>query len=80
MTMNERLVDLYNLDIMRHLESVHLPSLVAKCDALEQCVYEIAKSLSEEKRTAIQNYIDMRNNLEFETVKAAMRYSKKYYL
>ena len=77
--MDNGLQDLYNLVSMSQYEDVHLLTLSEQCAVLEDRVYEIAKSLPPKMRHIIQDYISTRNDLEVETVKAAMRWAKQHY-
>ena len=47
--------------------------------ALEEQIYNLAKTLPEEKRRLIEEYINMRNDLEVETYKTALRWGKDHY-
>ena len=77
--MDGQITDLYRLPDIDKYEDVHLLTLSESCSTLEEKVYEIAKSLPDQKRRIIEAYISTRNDLEVETFKTALRWGKKHY-
>ena len=75
-TMDERLLDLYRLPNIADYEDVHLLTLRENCAVLEDQVRDVLSRVSDHDRYILQAYIDMRNELEFETVKTALRWGK----
>ena len=47
------------------------------CDRIEQQLLDISYDLPMEQRMMIEGYIDLRNELEFESVKLALRFGKQ---
>lgn len=76
MNMDDRLMDLYKLSDVNDDEDVHLLTLRENCAVLESQLMDIALQLDNKDRQILEGYIDMRNDLEFETVKAAMLWAK----
>lgn len=77
--MDDRIIDLYKLPNISEYEDVHLQTLRENCAALEERVYDILTRVSDCDRQTIEAYIDMRNDLEFESVKTALRWGKRNY-
>ena len=74
--MDERLLDLYRLPNIADYEDVYLLTLRENCAVLEDQVRDVLSRVSDHDRYILQAYIDMRNELEFETVKTALRWGK----
>ena len=77
--MDEQISALYRLPNIEKYEDVHLLTLSENCAALEEQVYAIAEALPEKKRQIIERYINLRNDLEVETLKTALRWGKHHY-
>lgn len=77
--MDDRITGLYQLPDISQYEDVRLLSLKENCAMLEAQVYDILPRLSEQDRYVIEAYIGLRDDLEYETVKAALRCGKRYY-
>ena len=77
--MKESVWNLYRLPNIGEYEDVSLLSLSETCARLEERLYAFAKTLPEEDRQMIEAYIRTRNDLEVETVKAALRWGKQHY-
>ena len=73
-TLDERLFDLYKLPGIEQWEDLHLLTLAEQCAVLEDRLYTLAKTLPEKHQQAIAVYIDARNDLEVESIKAALRF------
>lgn len=77
--MDDRIKDMYYLPNIENYEDVHLLTLAESCAVLEERVCEIAKTLPNKKRQVIEAYISMRNDLEVESIKTALRWGKRNY-
>lgn len=77
--MDERILDLYRVPGISQHEDIHLLTLSETCAVLEDKVYAIANKLSEKDKLIIHDYINTRNDLEFESIKTALRYGKRNY-
>lgn len=71
--MDNRLYSFYTHPDAKKCKNDHLLSLAENCAVLEDRVLSIMESLPFEQQQTIQAYIDFRNDLEVESVKAAMR-------
>lgn len=78
-TMNSDLTDLYKLPDIEKYEDLHLLTLSETCAVLEDRVHTIAKDLPSDQKMVIEAYISARNDLETESVKAALRWGKQNY-
>ena len=58
---------------------MNLLVLSERCAVLEEQVLAIVRALPEEKRYVIEAYIGIRDDLEVETVKTALRWGKQHY-
>ena len=77
--MDTHITDLYKLPNMSLFENLDLLALSESCAALEEQVCQIAKDLPDNKRQLIEAYIHIRNDLEVETFKTALRCGKLHY-
>ena len=75
--MNKWLSDLYDLRELCGEQNVNLWELREHCDRIEQQLLDISYDLPMEQRMMIEGYIDLRNELEFESVKLALRFGKQ---
>lgn len=75
--MNKRLSDLYELPDLCGEQNLYLSELREHCDRLERQLLDISYDLPMELRMLIEGYIDLRNELEFESVKVALRFGKQ---
>lgn len=75
--MDERLRNLFCVPDRGAWENVYLLDLRTHCGALEERVRNLP--LSPEDRQTLEAYIDVRNELEFESVKLALRWGKRHY-
>ena len=71
--------DFYRLPNMEEYAQINLLSLSENCAVLEEQVYEILKTLPQEQQQVIEAYIRTRDDLEVETMKAALRWGKQHY-
>lgn len=74
--MNERLKDLYWMAEDVSPQDVYLLDLVEQCAHMEMRVREMMEKCSVHDRQILECYLDLRDELEFQTVKTALRYSK----
>lgn len=77
--MEDRMIDFYRLPSISEYEEICLLTLRENCSCLEMQVLDILDNLPDHDRQVIESYIDMRNELEFETVKTALRWGKRHY-
>ena len=77
--MNKTVRDLYNVPNINEYQDLNLLELSECCAALESQVLVIARSLPLKERQIIEVYISTRDDLEFETVKTALRWGKRHY-
>lgn len=74
--MEERLRDLYRLPEGVLPQDVYLLDLAEQCAQLEVRVREMMENLSGHDRGILESYLELRDELEYQTVKAALRFSK----
>lgn len=77
--MDGQVADLYKLPDIKEYEDLHLLTLSENCAELEAQVYRLAKGLRDEERQIIEAYISLRNDLEVETFKTALRWGNRHY-
>lgn len=77
--MENSLDTLYHLPDIEQYEDVHLLTLRDNCTMLEEKVRLILDTMPLEHQQTIEAYIDMRDELELQSVKAALRWGKKYH-
>ena len=75
--MNERIRDLYAIPNITEQEDVCLQTLLEHCIVLEEQLRELSEKLSDHERQIVEAYLDARNEMEFQTVKIALRWGKK---
>ncbi len=76
--MNDPLLDFYQLPDIEKYENFHLQTLSEQCDILEEQLRAIIAPLPEKDRSVIEAYLDMRNDLEVETIRTALRWGMNY--
>ncbi len=60
-------------------QEICLLMLREQCDTLEErLVHEVLPELSDKERQIIEVYMELRDELEFQTVKAALRIGKRH--
>ena len=74
--MEERIRDLYRLPEGVLPQDVYLLDLAEQCAQLEVRVREMMENLSGHDRGILESYLELRDELEYQTVKAALRFSK----
>lgn len=77
--MNDRLNDFYNMPNREQYENLDLIALREVCATQEEKVYELMERLPTEDRLILESYLDLRNDLEVETINAAFRWGKRHY-
>ena len=75
--MDNRLTDLYHLPDPYGEQNLHLLELQAECSRLEDALVNSAECLPDRVQMLLQGYIAARDELEFQSVKAALRFGKK---
>ena len=78
-TLKERLSDFYHGLGIEEYEDCHLLTLREQVDALEYQIFDFLDRMPDHDRYILEAYIDLRNNLEVESIKTALRLGKKYY-
>ena len=77
--LDEQTAALYKLPDIDKYEDIHLQTLSESCAVLEARVYAIARTLPDIQRRVIENYISTRDDLEVESIKAALRWGRRHY-
>ena len=77
--MENEIIDLYRLPGIEKYEDIHLLTLSENCAMLEEQVLKLIQSLPKQSRLIVEEYIQTRNDLEFETFKTALRWGKTHY-
>ena len=75
--MDRRLSDLYTLADPQEQQDLYLLELRDHCARLENQLLEAAEQQSFEWQMMIEGYIAVRDELDFQSVKAALRFAKK---
>lgn len=74
--MEERLKELYRIPEKVLPQDSYLQDLAEQCANLEARVLDMMENLSTHDRQVLESYLDMRDELEYQTVKTALRFSK----
>ena len=74
--MDERLNDLYRLPPQSLPQDIYLMDLAEQCAHMEVRVRELMIRLPAFDRELLESYLDIRDELEFQSVKVALRFSK----
>ncbi len=74
--MNDILRDLPELPEENLEQDYYLMELRQQCADLEERVQEILNGLADSERCTLQSYIALRDELEFQSVKQALRFRK----
>lgn len=77
--MDQRLEGLYHIPNIADYEDVCLQTLRENCVVLEAQLVELSERLSEQDRQIIEAYLEVRDELEFQSVKTALRWGKRHY-
>lgn len=78
--MHKDVSNLYTIPNIDNYQDLRLQDLSEHCAALEAKVYAIAKCLPDKERQLLESYIHTRDDLEIESIKAALRWGKQHYL
>lgn len=73
---DDRLKDFYTIPERVVHQDIYLEDLSEQCAVMEERVRRIAEELPELQRMIIEDFLNIRDELEFQTVKVAMRYGK----
>jgi len=73
---NDPLLDFYQLPDIAKYEDFHLMTLGEQCDVWEEKLRKIMLRLSPKDRIVFEEYLNMRNDLEVATIRAAIRWGK----
>ena len=74
--MDERLNDLYHIPQQSLPQDIYLMDLAAECAHMEERVRAFMDRLPAPDRELLKSYLDIRDELEFQSVKTALRFSK----
>ena len=74
--MDDRLKDFYTIPERVVHQDIYLQDLSEQCAVMEERVRTIAQGLPERQRMIIEDFLNIRDELEFQTVKVAMQYGK----
>lgn len=77
--MDNRLKDLYHIPekvLPSRPQDIYLEDLALQCTHAEERLRNMMTELSTKHRQIVEEYINLRDELEFQTVKQAMRFSK----
>lgn len=77
--MADILEDFYKLPNIAEYENICLQALSEQCNAYEEKVYAMLPHLSQQDRELLETYLSLRNDLEVETFKTALRWGKMHY-
>ena len=75
--MGSRMKDLYDFPESIDEQDIYIQDLAEQCAVLAGRVQEMMESLPEEKRQLLEAYIEAMDELEFQSVKKAMRFGRK---
>ena len=74
--MDERLHDFYNIPQNSLPQDIYLMDLAEECAHMEERVRAWLRKLPAAEREVLESYLDIRDELEFQSVKTALRFSK----
>lgn len=77
--MDQRLEALYEIPNIKDYEDICLQTLRESCASLESRLQELSERLPEHDRQIIEAYLNIRDELEFQSVKTALRWGKRHY-
>ena len=76
MEMDDWMLDLFALADREYLGQVDLQELSEQCGYLELQIREMMENFPVSQRQILESYMDLRNELEFQSVKVALRIGK----
>ena len=74
--MDERLNDLYRLPQQSLPQDIYLMDLAEECAHMEERLRAFMIRLPASDRELLESYLDIRDELEFQSVKTALRFGK----
>ncbi len=74
--MDDRVRNLYTIPDTVVEQEIYLLDLSEQCAVMEERVRAIARSLPSKQRAIIEAFLDIRDELEFQSVKTAMKFGK----
>ncbi len=77
--MNPNVADFYSVPNIQEMEDISLQQLREVCLTLEDRLRYVIEDLPDSQRCVVEAYLDARDELEFQTVKAALRWGKLHY-
>ena len=77
--MENGIMDLYCLPDIQDYEDVDLLALRKACTEMEEKIESVMKQIPEKDVQLLRCYMKMRDRLEYETVKTALRWGKRNY-
>lgn len=77
--MDKRLADFYDIPNIKEYEDTCIQVLRENCTVLEEELRNLAGKLPDYERQVIEAYVDIRDELEFESIKTALRWGKRHY-
>ena len=77
--MDNRITSFYELPGVDQFQDADLLILRQNCSMLESALHTMLDQLPDQERCILVAYMDARDELEFETVKAALRWGKQHY-
>ena len=78
--MEDRCANFYQIPNIAEYEDVCLQTLRENCLMLEERLRDILEKLSDDDRQVMESYLDLRNELEFQSLKTALRWGKQHYM
>ena len=76
----DRCANFYQIPNIAEYEDVCLQTLRENCLMLEERLRDILEKLSDDDRQVMESYLDLRNELEFQSLKTALRWGKQHYM
>ena len=77
--MDPNLETLYQIPNIADYEETCLQTLRENCASLEYQLHELSERLPEHDRQIIEAYLDLRDELVFQSIKTALRWGKRHY-
>ena len=75
--MDKRMKDLYDFPGFERVRDVELQELAIQCAELEEQILRNMEEIPEEERYLLESYMEVRDEMEFLHVKAALRIGKR---
>ena len=74
--MDDEILSFYRMSDIAKYEDIHLLSLRDNCAAMEDRLEAVKERMPEHDRQILECYLDIRNDLEYETFKTALRWGR----